>query len=80
MRIVSQEIRVFEPDQFAPPKNGIVCNASIAERMRVAAWSALSAQPSMISSPKSPASGGVSFAASSAATRFTSLSSEPTTA
>jgi hypothetical protein len=34
----------------------------------------------MISSPNSPASGGVNFVARSWAIRFTSLSSEPTTA
>ena len=63
-----------------PPKKGNVCKASIVERTRAADCSALSPAPSMISSPKSPASGGVNFAASSAAARFTSLSSEPTTA
>src|SRR5205823_15129395 len=61
-------------------KNGSVCSASIADRILATAWSTLSAQASIISSPNSPAAGGVNFAASSAATRFTSLSSEPTTA
>src|SRR5262245_56869539 len=48
--------------------------------IRVAAWSALSAAPSITSNPNSPAPDGVSLLASSAATRFTSASSDPTTA
>src|SRR4029077_6036198 len=57
-----------------------VCSAAMVDRIAVAAPSTLSAAPSMISSPNSPASAGASFWASSAASRFTLASSEPTIA
>ena len=76
----ARQFAFFNQTNFPPPKNGSVCNASIVDLIRPTACSALSAHPSIISNPKSPASGGVSLLASSAATRFTSLSSEPTTA
>src|SRR5437763_7086169 len=63
-----------------PPKNGSVCSAAMVERIAVAAPSTLSAAPSMISSLNSPASAGASCLASSAASRFTLASSEPTIA
>ena len=80
MMLSARKFAFFNQTNLLPPMNGRVCNASIVDLMRVAACSALSAQPSMTSNPKSPNPGGVNFSASSAATRFTSASSEPTTA
>ena len=56
----ARKFAFFNQTSLPPPKKGSVCSASIAERIRAAAWSALSAQPSMVSTPKSPASAGAS--------------------
>ena len=78
--VSARQFAFLNQTNLPPPKNGSVCKASIADRIRETAWSTLSAQASITSTPNSPASGGANLAASSAATRFTSLSSDPTIA
>src|SRR5438045_2416157 len=75
-----RKFALLSQTSLPPPKNGSVCSAAIVERIAVAAPSTLSAAPSIISSPNSPASAGASCLASSAASRFTLASSEPTIA
>jgi hypothetical protein len=69
----------FSQANFAPPKNGRVCNASIVDLI-----SSLPAPryrlPHHHFESKSPAWGGVSLVARSPATRLISASSDPTTA
>jgi len=59
--IVTKKIRVFSQTNFSPPKNGKVRSASIVDLILAAAWSALSAAPSIVSRPNSPASFGFNF-------------------
>src|SRR5438045_2185802 len=75
-----RKFALLSQTSLPPPKKGSVCSAAMVERIAEAAPSTLSAVPSMISSPNSPASAGASFWASSAASRFTLASSEPTIA
>src|SRR5437588_13060933 len=75
-----RKFALLSQTSLPPPKNGSVCSAAIVERIAVAAPSTLSAAPSIISSPNSPASAGASCLASSVASRFTRASSEPTIA
>src|SRR5207249_9915904 len=75
-----RKFALLSQTSLPPPKNGSVCSAAMVERIAVVAPSTLSAAPSIISSPNSPASAGASCLASSAASRFTLASSEPTIA
>src|SRR5437899_12533917 len=75
-----RKFALLSQTSLPPPKTGSVWSAALVGRIALAAPSTLSAAPSIISSPNSPASAGASFLASSAASRFTLASSEPTIA